>query len=56
MMLFQFKNKTEVIFSYMSNSFKDWLFSRLYTNDGRMLYLSLTLFGLSVTIQKKKKL
>lgn len=34
---------------------KYWVFSVLYINDEKILYFGLTFFGVSVTIQKKKK-
>ena len=50
------KNGTEIFFNYR-NMIKpiDWLFSKLYVNDPTYFYLSLTLFGFSVTMQRKVK-
>ena len=51
------KNGTEILFSYKKfyslSSAVDWLFSKLYENQENYFYLSLTLFGGSVTIQKR---
>lgn len=49
--------KPEIILSWMSTKklmLRHWIFSVLYNNE-KMLYFSLTFFGLSVTIQKKKR-
>lgn len=50
--------KPEIILSWMPTKklmLRHWIFSVLYNNDEKMLYFSLTFFGLSVTIQKKKR-
>lgn len=50
------KTKTTFKLEWKNNMlFKHWLYSRVYENNVKMLYFSLTFFGLSVTIQKTKR-
>ncbi len=52
------KNGMEILFSYRSYSglfLKDWLCSWFCVNEPKYFYFGLTIFGLSVTMQKKVK-
>jgi len=55
-MIFILENGTEMIFTYNDRvGVFDWIFSKIYINQSDYFYFSLTLFGGSVTMQKKKR-
>ena len=55
-MIFLLENGTEIFFQYKNNMrFIDWLCSKLYVNESDYFCFGLTLFGLSVTMQRKVK-
>jgi len=56
-MIFIFGNGMELFFGYQNNNilFLNWFCSWVYINEPNYFYFSLTLFGISVTIQYRRK-
>jgi len=55
-MIFILENGIEMNFDYNNRvGGLDWIFSKIYINQSDYFYFSLTLFGGSVTMQKKKR-